>query len=244
MARTWPRLTYVPRKPKPPKRALVVVAHPDDAEFLCGGTVAKLCADGWEVSYVLTTSGDMGSRDDKMSRAALSAIREREQVAAAEVLGVKEVVFLRYPDGFYEDTADARGRIVREVRRLKPDLVITWNPFRTSFTHRDHRLTGQSTLDALYPLARNPEGYPEHLLEGLAVHRVNEVWLAGSADPDHYVDVTPYFDIRIQALRKHKSQIGGAPVRMLRKRLRDRLREVAKDQDFELAEAFRRIAWG
>jgi LmbE family N-acetylglucosaminyl deacetylase len=233
----------VARKQKEPKRALVIVAHPDDAEFLCGGTVAKLCAEGWEVSYLLTTSGDMGSRDEKMSRPALAAIREKEQVAAAGVLGVREVVFLRYPDGFYEDTADARGRIVREVRRLRPDLVITWDPFRRTFTHRDHRLTGQSAIDAIYPLARNPMGYAEHFLEGLDVHRVNEVWLAGSSEPDHYVDVTDYFDVRIQALRKHKSQIGGAPVRGLRKRLRERLRAVAKDQEFELAEAFRRITW-
>lgn len=221
-----------------------MVAHPDDAEFLCGGSIAKLCAEGWEVNYILTTSGDMGTRDDKMSRPAMAAIREKEQVEAATVLGVKEVVFLRYPDGFYEDTAESRGKIVREVRRLKPDLVITWDPYRTSFTHRDHRLTGQSTMDALYPLARNPLGYPEHLLEGLEVHRVNEVWLAGSPDPDHYVDVTDQFDIRIKALRKHKSQIGGAPIAGLRKRLRDRLKEVAKEQEFELGEAFRRIVWG
>jgi LmbE family N-acetylglucosaminyl deacetylase len=221
-----------------------VVAHPDDAEFLCGGSIAKLCAEGWEVNYILTTSGDMGTRDDKMSRPAMAVIREKEQVEAATVLGVKEVVFLRYPDGFYEDTAESRGKIVREVRRLKPDLVITWDPYRTSFTHRDHRLTGQSTMDALYPLARNPLGYPEHLLEGLEVHRVNEVWLAGSPDPDHYVDVTDQFDIRIKALRKHKSQIGGAPIAGLRKRLRDRLKEVAKEQEFELGEAFRRIVWG
>jgi LmbE family N-acetylglucosaminyl deacetylase len=234
----------VARKPKQPKRALVVVAHPDDAEFLCGGSIAKLCAEGWEVNYILTTSGDMGTRDDKMSRPAMAVIREKEQVEAATVLGVKEVVFLRYPDGFYEDTAESRGKIVREVRRLKPDLVITWDPYRTSFTHRDHRLTGQSTMDALYPLARNPLGYPEHLLEGLEVHRVNEVWLAGSPDPDHYVDVTDQFDIRIKALRKHKSQIGGAPIAGLRKRLRDRLKEVAKEQEFELGEAFRRIVWG
>jgi len=234
----------VARKSKQPNRALVVVAHPDDAEFLCGGSIAKLCAEGWEVNYILTTSGDMGTRDDKMSRPAMAAIREKEQVEAATVLGVKEVVFLRYPDGFYEDTAESRGKIVREVRRLNPDLVITWDPYRTSFTHRDHRLTGQSTIDALYPLARNPLGYPEHLLEGLEVHRVNEVWLAGSPNPDHYVDVTDHFDIRIKALRKHKSQIGGARIAGLRKRLRDRLREVATDQEFELGEAFRRIVWG
>lgn len=234
----------MPRKAKQPKRALVIVAHPDDAEFLCGGTIAKLCAEAWEVSYLLTTSGDMGSRDENMSRPALSAIREKEQVAAANALGVKEVVFLRYPDGFYEDTAEARGRIVREVRRLKPDLVITWDPFRRTFTHRDHRLTGQSALDAIYPLARNPLGYAEHFLEGLDVHRVNEVWLAGTAEPDYWVDVTDHFETKIKSLRAHKSQIGQAPLRELKKRLRERMRETAKDQEFELGEAFRRIVWG
>ena len=149
-----------------PRKALVIVAHPDDAEFLCGGTVAKWCAEGWEVNYLLTTSGDMGSRDPGMTRTKLARIREKEQLAAATVLGVKEVVFLQYPDGFVEDTAEMRGQIARQIKRLKPDVVVTWNPFRTAFTHRDHRLTGQSALDALFPLARNPLGFPEHLDEG------------------------------------------------------------------------------
>ena len=128
----------------------MVLAHPDDAEFLCAATVAKLCFEGWEVNYLLTTSGDMGTHDESMTREALAPIREKEQRAAAKVLGVKEVVFLRYPDGFFEDTAEARGRIVYEIRRLRPDTVITWDPFRSSFTHRDHRLTGQAALDAIF----------------------------------------------------------------------------------------------
>ena len=103
---------------------------------------------------------------------------------------MRECVFLRYPDGYVEDTAELRGKIVREIRRLKPDLVVTWDPFRRGFNHRDHRLTGQAALDAIYPLARNPLGYPEHLEEGLEVHRVNEVLLAGSDQADHWVDVS------------------------------------------------------
>jgi len=232
----------MPDRKREPRVALVIVAHPDDAEFLCAGTVAKLVAEGWDVYYLLTTSGDMGTHDEKITREDLGRIREREQRAAARTLGVKDVIFLRYPDGFYEDTAEARGRIVREIRRLKPHTVITWDPFRRTFTHRDHRLTGQSALDAIFPLARNHLAYPEHLIEGLAIHRVQEVLLAGTADPDYYVDVTPYFETKIKALRRHKSQIAW-PVRELKKRLRERMRETAKDQGFELAEAFRRITW-
>jgi LmbE family N-acetylglucosaminyl deacetylase len=122
--------------------------------------------------------------------------------------------------------------------------VITWDPFRRSFTHRDHRLTGQSAIDAIFPLARNHLAYPEHLIEGLEIHRVNEVLLAGSAEPDHYVDVTDYFETKIKSLKQHKSQIGQGPIKELKKRLRERMRETAKDQEFEMAEAFRRISWG
>jgi LmbE family N-acetylglucosaminyl deacetylase len=226
-----------------PRRALVIVAHPDDAEFTAGGAIARLCADGWEVFYLLTTSGDMGSHDGRISRQELAAIREREQLAAAKVLGVKGCTFLRYPDGFLEDTPEVRGQIVREIRRIKPETVITWDPFRRSFTHRDHRITGQAALDAVYPLARSPLAYPEHLAQGLEVHRVQEVLLVGTSDPDYYVDVTEFFDTKMRALRKHRSQIGQAPLRELRKRLRGRLEEAGKAAGFPLAEAFRRITW-
>jgi LmbE family N-acetylglucosaminyl deacetylase len=231
------------KKKEAPRKALVIVAHPDDAEFLCGGTVARWCAEGWEVNYVLTTSGDMGSRDPEMTRERLKKVREKEQRAAADVLGVKEVVYLGYPDGFVENTVELRERLTREIKRLKPDLVVTWNPFRTTFTHRDHRLTGEAALDALYPLARNPLGFPEHLEDGLEPHRVNEVLLAGSESPDYYVDVTDYFEKKIAALRRHKSQIGQAPLRELKKRLRERMAETGKQAGHKLAEGFRRITW-
>jgi LmbE family N-acetylglucosaminyl deacetylase len=227
-----------------PRKALVIVAHPDDAEFLCGGTVARWCAEGWTVDYLLTTSGDMGSKEEGMTRKKLLSIREKEQRAAAKALGVRRCVFLRYPDGYVEDTVELRGKIVREIRRLKPDLVVTWDPFRRGFNHRDHRLTGQAALDAVYPLARNPLGYPEHLEEGLKIHRVNEVLLAGTDQPDYHVDVSNYLEKKMEALSKHESQIGQAPPKELRKRLRDRMAQAGKKPRYKLAESFRRITWG
>ena len=224
---------------------MVIVAHPDDAEFLCGGTVAKWVSQGWTVHYMLTTSGDMGTKDESMTRERLGAIREKEQRAACDVLGVKELVLLRYPDGFIEDTAEMRGRIVRELRRLKPHTVITWNPFRTSFTHRDHRLTGQSAVDAVFPLSRDPLAYPEHIEEGLQAHRVMELLLAGAENPDHWVEVPEdAFKTKIAALKMHRSQIGQAPINELRKRLKQRMADAGKDQGFAMAESFRRMAWG
>ena len=249
-----PRADTKPRRKSPgrqskdgadgPRHALVIVAHPDDAEFLCGATVARWCAEGWTVDYVLTTSGDMGSKEEGMTREKLLAIREKEQRAAATALGVRECVFLRYPDGYVEDTVEMRGRLVREIRRLKPDLVVTWDPFRRGFNHRDHRLTGQAALDAVYPLARNPLGYPEHLEEGLEIHRVNEVLLAGTDQADYYVDVSKFLDKKIEGLKEHKSQIGDAPTKGLQKRLQARMAEVGKQPRYKLAEAFRRLTWG
>ncbi len=226
------------------RSALIIVAHPDDAEFLCGGTIARWCSEGWEVNYLLTTSGDMGSHDSEMTRERLGPIREREQRAAARALGARECVFLRYPDGFVDDTVEMRGKIVREIRRFKPEVVVTWNPFRASFTHRDHRLTGQAALDAVYPLSRTHLCFPEHLEEGLEPHRVKEVLLAAVEEPDYYVDVSDYLNKKIQALRKHKSQIGRAPVRELRKRVRARMAELGEKAGYKLAEGFRRLTWG
>jgi LmbE family N-acetylglucosaminyl deacetylase len=233
------------RLKKSEKVAMVIVAHPDDAEFLCGGTVAKLVQSGWTVHYMLTTSGDMGSKDPKMTRQKLGRIREREQTAACKLLGVSEVIYLRYPDGFVEDTAEMRGKIVRELRRLKPYTVITWNPFRTSFTHRDHRLTGQAAVDAVFPLARDPLAYAEHITEeGLQAHRVMELLLAGD-NPDHWIEIPDAaFKTKMAALRKHRSQLPTANWKELTKRVRDRMAEAGKEKGYPMAEGFRRMFWG
>ena len=226
-----------------PKRALVIVAHPDDAEFLCAGSVARWVSEGWEVGYVLVTSGDKGTHDEEMTSERLAEIREEEQRAAAKALGVSTCVFLGYPDGFVEDTAELRGELVREIRRFKPDVVVTWDPYRLGHNHRDHRLTGQAALDAAYPLSRSHLYYPEHLAEGLEPHRAKEALLAGSDRSNYHVDVSDFFHKKMKALRCHKSQLGRYPSSEVRKRVRQRMAEVGKEAGFKLAEAFHRLEW-
>ena len=226
-----------------PKRALVIVAHPDDAEFLCAGSVARWVSEGWEVGYVLVTSGDKGSHDEEITSERLAEVREGEQRAAAKVLGVSTCVFLGHPDGFVEDTAELRGELVREIRRFKPDVVVTWDPYRVGHNHRDHRLTGQAALDAAYPLSRSRLYYPEHLEEGLEPHRAKEALLAGSDRANYHVDVSDFFRQKMKALRCHKSQLGRYPFSEVRKRVRQRMAEVGKEAGFKLAEAFHRLEW-
>lgn len=226
-----------------PKRALVVMAHPDDAEFLCGGTVAKLCAQGWEVYYCLATSGDKGTKDPEMTPERLAGIREEEQRAACRVLGVRDVIFLRHQDGFVEDNFALRGEIVRLIRRLKPDTVITWDGFRRSFNHNDHRNVGIATYDAVFPASRDPLYYPEQIdEEGLQWHRVGELLLAGSDEPDYFVDISDYFDIKIEALLAHTSQVArDQPREKWVEMMRKRFTEGAETSGIAYAEAFRRV---
>lgn len=228
---------------EPPRRALVIVAHPDDAEFMCGGTIARWCAQGWHLVYVIATDGDKGSHQPDMSSERLAQIRRQEQLCAANVLGVKQCLFLGYPDGFLEDTAELRGRLVREIRRHKPDVIITWDPSR-HLNHRDHRIIGQAAYDATYPLARSHLYYPEHLAEGLAPHRASEVLLAGGDQPDYYVDVSRYLARKVQALRCHQSQVARMTGKELRERVRQWAREMGERGGYKLAEGFRRVIWG
>ena len=226
-----------------PRRALVVMAHPDDIEGTCGGTVAKLCRDGWSVSYCLVTSGDKGSNDETLRPWQLAAIREAEQEAAARLLGVQRCFFLRWPDGFVEDTAELRGAVVRCLRTVRPHLLITWDGYR-GFNHRDHRTVGIVALDAAFPLSRKPHYFPAHAQEGLASHRVNEVLLAGSREPDYFVDVGAQLDRKIDALRCHVSQMGDGAREEFAKRWRDRAERAAAAGGLPWAEGFRRLLFG
>ena len=225
-----------------PKRALVVMAHPDDAEFLCAGTVAKLCAEGWQVWYCLATSGDKGTKDPEMTRERLAGIREQEQRDACRILGVQDVIFLRHPDGFLENTHEFRGEIVRVIRELKPDTVITWDGFRRGFNHNDHRNVGIATYDAVYPASRDPLYYPEQIEEGLDWHRVGELLLAGSDEPDYFVDISDHFDTKIEALLAHISQVArDEPREKWVDGFRKRVTEGAEQSGIAYAEAFRRV---
>ncbi len=233
-----------PRRPPAAADVLIVMAHPDDAEFVCGGTIAKLCAEGRRVTYVLATSGDKGTAERDIEPWALAARREAEQRNAAATLGAQSCAFLGYPDGFLEDTADLRGKLVRLIRTLRPDLLITWDGFRRSFNHRDHRAIGVAALDATFPLARDHLAYPEHLTgEGLEPHKVGEVWLAGTDDPNYYVDTGDYFHQRMLAAACHVSQFGGRPPEALEERMRERAKDVGAAVGMDYAESFRRLTF-
>ena len=198
---------------EPFRRGMVIMAHPDDAEWTCSGTVAKWCAEGWDVVYVLCTDGSKGSSDPEMTSEQLIKIREREQRDAGKVLGLQDVVFLGYPDAYLEATLELRKDIAREIRRYKPDVVITGSPARDVergyyVSHPDHLAAGEAALSAIFPTARDRLTFPELLEEGLEPHRVREVWIAGGGDnADNYVDVEAYMDTAIKALKAHVSQV-------------------------------------
>jgi len=226
-----------------PKQAqvMVVTPHPDDAEFGVAGTVVRWTREGKDVIYVVCTNGDKGTSDPNMKPEELAKIREREQQAAARLLGVREVIFLRYPDQSLEDTPEFRKEIVRLIRMYRPETVVTADPYRRYIWHRDHRITGRVTLDAVFPYARDLYAYPDLTEEGLQPYKVREVLLWASEEPNCRSDITDTFDIKMAALRCHKSQIGDSSFPEFEERLRERCRMLAEGEDYELAEAFYQI---
>lgn len=223
---------------------MVVTPHPDDAEFGVAGTVARWTGEGKDVIYVVCTNGDKGTSDTNMKPDELARIREQEQLAAAKLLGVREVIFLRYPDQTLEDTPEFRKKIVRLIRMYRPETIVTAAPYRGYIWHRDHRITSRVTLDAVFPYARDFLAYPDLLEQGLQPHKVKEVLLWGSEDPNYRSNITDTFDIKIAALRCHKSQISDNPSTGLKERMRERHKTLAQEEDYELAEAFHRIELG
>ena len=219
---------------------MVVTPHPDDAEFGVAGTVVRLTREGKKVVYVVCTNGDKGTDDIDMKPEELTKIREKEQLAAAELLGVSKVEFMRHPDQELEDTSEFRKELVRLIRRYQPEVVVTADPYRKYMWHRDHRIAGQATLDAVFPYSRDHLSYPELLEEGLQPHKVREIWFWASDEPNFRSDITDTFDIKLAALGCHESQVKDIPPEM-RDRLKDWARMNAEGEDFELAEAFHRV---
>jgi LmbE family N-acetylglucosaminyl deacetylase len=200
-------------EPTGPKKIAVFMAHPDDAEFICAGTVARWTDEGNEVVYVLLTSGDKGSDDPEMTPERLVTTREAEQREAARILGVKEVLFLKYPDAYLEPNLEMRRELTRMIRRLKPDVVVCQDPtvrwVDTQYiNHPDHRAAGEATLAAVFPAARDRLTFPELLAEGLEPHKVREIYLAGAQQPDVAIDITAQMDRKLASLRAHASQLG------------------------------------
>lgn len=224
---------------------LVVTPHPDDAEYGVAGTVARWTNEGRMVVYVVCTNGDKGTSDREVKSESLIKIREKEQIAAANLLGVKEVIFLGYPDQGLEETPRFRKDVVKQIRRFRPETVVTADPYRRYIWHRDHRITGRVTLDAVFPYARDHLSYPDLLEEGLEPHKVKEILLWASENINHRLDITDTFPLKLNALREHKSQVGHIPRQELEGYLRGRAIQLSEGESFQLAEGFHReeITW-
>ena len=189
-----------------PARAMVVTAHPDD-EIGCAGTVALWTGEGSEVAFVVCTNGNKGTEDPEMTPERLAKIREEEQRNACRELGVEDVVFLGYPDGELEDTRQLRMEIVREIRRFRPEVVFTHSPLNSlRHTHRDHRMCGTATLDAIFPYARDPLHFAELTQQGFQPHKVGTALLWSSSTPNEYVDISRTVEQKRQAMLQHRSQ--------------------------------------
>jgi LmbE family N-acetylglucosaminyl deacetylase len=233
-----------------PERILMVTAHPDDVDFGAAGSVAVWTAAGAEVTYCVVTDGDAGGFDPSVPRSDIPAIRRAEQEAAAAEVGVKDLIWLGYPDGRVEATLDLRRDLARVIRLVRPQRVVSQSPERIwdriFASHPDHLAAGEATICAVYPDARNQFAFPELAAEGLEPYAVKEVWLMGGPDANVYVDVTDTFDAKVAALRAHVSQEtdrGG----QLEARLRGWLTANAAQAGWSggrLAEAFRRIETG
>jgi len=229
-----------------PDRAMVIFAHPDDAEIGSGGVVAKWVAAGCEVTYVLCTNGAAGTADRSLTPAELVKQRADEQRAAADFMGVRHVVMLGYPDGALEDTRELLGDVVRALRLHRPHTVLVHDPYRMKgFQHRDHRNAGIATTDAVYPFARDHLHFPEQITrEGLEPHKVRELWYWGMDTPDVIVDVTGSIDRQIAALVRHESQVPGfnvPPGETLGERVKRHAAELAAGYGFEYGAVFRRL---
>ena len=220
---------------------MIISPHPDDSEFGAAGTVARWVSEGKKVVYLVCTGGEKGTSDLSVKPVDLARIRKREQQAAADLLGVKEVVFLGYEDQTLEDTPQFRKEIVRWIRTFKPYSLVTADPYRRYIWHRDHRITGQVVLDAAFPYARDHLSYPDLLDEGLAPHKVREIYFWASEEPNYYSDITATFDTKLAALRCHDSQVGGERFKAIKQWLHQRASDAAREQEFQLAEAFHRV---
>jgi len=233
------------------KVAMVIVAHPDDAEFGSGGTVATWIREGWEIYYVICTDATGGGPDDATdvgpaARRKVSETRKSEQRAAGAVLGLKDVFFLDYPDGLLQPTIELRRDLVRLLRRYRPSRVICQSPERTwtpayyiGRYHADHLAAGQTTLAAIYPMSQNPWDFPELLEEGLAPHKIKDIYIMGAPVVNYFVDISDVMDIKIEALLCHASQFVGR-MEQMEEIVRTRSADLGTKYGVAYAEEFHR----
>lgn len=228
-----------------PNRILVILAHPDDPEFFCGATLARWITAGHSVEYCLFTKGEKGGNGDTASSLDISKEREKEQLKAAGILGVKDVHFLDFEDGYLLPTLAARKQAVRIIRQVKPDIVVTCDPLNVFhrenyLNHPDHLAAGKIALEAIFPAAGNPLYFPELISEEkLLPHQVKEIWISLTNQADITLDVTDFWEIKINALHEHKSQIG--EIKAFDQRMFSRRTEDSSDEHPRFEEKFKRI---
>jgi LmbE family N-acetylglucosaminyl deacetylase len=229
---------------------LTVMAHPDDAELTCAGSIARWVREGGRAVLVIATDGSRGGKhpEPNLSGEAMARTRRSEQIEAAALIGFAEIVSLGFGDGELQEDDALRGALVEQIRKWRPQTAVAMDPltviYRDSYiNHRDHRVLGMALLDALYPQASNAGYFPEQLERGLQPHKVPELLLANSEHPNFWVDVTDTIDIRFDALRCHRSQIrlwpenGEAIIRQQR----DYAGVIGTEHGMTYAEAFRRV---
>ncbi len=237
-----------------PERVLVITPHPDDAEVWAGGVISKWVRAGAEVHSVICTDGSKGTQDPEILPIELAEIRAREQLEAAEILGITDVVMLGRSDGELEDTADFRKDLVRQIRLFKPDVVLASEPYRRNMQwHRDHRIAGQVALDAVFPYARDHLHFGDLFAnEGIEPHKTAAIMFWGSENPNAFFDIADSFDTKLRAVLAHRTQTGQRTDDEVQAFIRARAQEAAaagnsSDDDdvtgLALAEAFRRVTF-
>ncbi len=231
-----------------PKNILVALAHPDDPEFFCGGTLALWARAGHKITYFLLTCGDKGFNDSSpadLTPDALCAIRHVEQQAAAKAIGAQAVHWLERPDGYLLPDLDLRREVVRAIRKFKPDILVTCDPQNLfagyGLNHPDHRAAGQVVIDAVFPAAGNKTYFPELLAEGLEPHMPNEVWCSLTSQPNAIINVTETWPVKLEALLQHKTQIGDPEE--FKQRMATRHTEDTSDDHPRFEEKFRVVKY-
>lgn len=230
---------------KIPKTVLAVFAHPDDMDFSSSGTIAKWAKRGAFITYLVCTDGSKGSDDPAMTPRKLSLIRKKEQIKAAKILGVQDVIFLKHKDGELVVDMKLKEDISKVIRQKKPDVVITLDPTflystkRGFINHSDHRAAGQAAIDAVFPLARDRLNFPHHEKAGLASHKTKTLLLVAFEGAEHFEDITSTFAAKLKTLKVHASQVLSNAE--FEKRIRSHSRALGKKAGFRYAEGFKRI---
>ncbi len=230
-----------------PRVALAVTPHPDDCEGGCGGALSKWVQEfGTEAVVVMCTNGNKGTQERDMTPELLAATREVEQRAASDIVGAKDIVFLRYPDGGLEDTMQFRSEVVRAIRKYKPDTIMCIDPYRsTSHTHRDHRMSGQVALDAAFTYAWSYQHFPEQIAEeGLEPHMVEQAFMWGSESPDVFVEIGNFLEAKTLSLEAHASQMSPATTEERLSRISNNATRYQELTGVQYTEAFRRLRFG